>query len=466
MTSGITGTSVCASAPGKAILFGEHAVVYGEPALAAALSDLRIVVLVTPMPKSEGIRIQMPDLKISVDFVISTERILKLGDKLKTPPTPLCAEEIAHVLSECQTDLGVFPLDALSLSALTPLIYLIHQLASETIQLSGMMIHVRSRGLPVGAGLGSSAAFSVASAAALIKLQQQSRNSSMVDYIGSPSKEFLEQINQAAFYSEILLHGTPSGIDNAVSAYGGAILYSKQPGGDVHMDRYPPSLFELFPPLLIVNTNVARSTKELVGRVRRLYETHTDITKPLIHAMGQIAKDVTDRLFISSISATTTTTTTTASSNNKVNSSWLMPLDLVRLNHNLLRAIQVSHPSLNTICDLVDQVANGKAAAKLTGAGGGGCAIVVFANDDDEAATTAVVRQRVQRALQSCSSWTYTCFSSRVGGDGVLWIDPNDFDKQENLHDRNHWMAAASMTAVVALGVSGLAFQLTRLRRS
>jgi len=34
------------SAPGKAILFGEHAVVHGAAAIAAALSDLRIVVFI------------------------------------------------------------------------------------------------------------------------------------------------------------------------------------------------------------------------------------------------------------------------------------------------------------------------------------------------------------------------------------------------------------------------------------
>ncbi|RYY73464.1 hypothetical protein EON63_20060 [archaeon] len=43
------------SAPGKAILFGEHAVVYGVTAIAVALSDLRIKADVVSYPRSPSL---------------------------------------------------------------------------------------------------------------------------------------------------------------------------------------------------------------------------------------------------------------------------------------------------------------------------------------------------------------------------------------------------------------------------
>ena len=69
--------------------------------------------------------------------------------------------------------------------------------------------------LPIGAGLGSSASFAVATVSA------------MLVYIGVlPSNQHkwndsdLELVNSWAFQSEKIVHGTPSGIDNAISTYG------------------------------------------------------------------------------------------------------------------------------------------------------------------------------------------------------------------------------------------------------
>lgn len=53
-----------ASAPGKVILFGEHAVVHGVTAVAAALSDLRIVAQV--VSSISNISISLPSPFVSI----------------------------------------------------------------------------------------------------------------------------------------------------------------------------------------------------------------------------------------------------------------------------------------------------------------------------------------------------------------------------------------------------------------
>lgn len=53
---------ICASAAGKVILLGEHAVVYGRPALAVPLRDLRVRVTLTP--HSDPLRIQAPAVDV------------------------------------------------------------------------------------------------------------------------------------------------------------------------------------------------------------------------------------------------------------------------------------------------------------------------------------------------------------------------------------------------------------------
>lgn len=105
---------------------------------------------------------------------------------------------------------------------------------------------------PPGAGLGSSAAFSVSLTAALFKIMTGDDPSS-------------QTISAWAFRCEHLFHGKPSGIDNSICAYGGAILF--QSGEVVEMLSGLRKL-----PALLVYTNVTRNTKVLVGAVSKLRE--------------------------------------------------------------------------------------------------------------------------------------------------------------------------------------------------
>lgn len=79
---------------------------------------------------------------------------------------------------------------------------------------------VVSSELPLGSGLGSSAAFCVALAAALLAFT----DSVGVDvnhqgWLSFGEKE-LDLVNKWAFEGEKIIHGKPSGIDNTVSTYG------------------------------------------------------------------------------------------------------------------------------------------------------------------------------------------------------------------------------------------------------
>ncbi len=163
--------SVTASASAKTILFGEHAVVYGEPAIAIPLSNTRTYTELHP----NGNEFRVISRKIGLDRPFSG---LKEDSGLKQLLYLLTAE---------------FSLDALPKETLT-----IHS------------------DIPIASGLGSGAAVSVA-------------------VIRTFAKRFgkdlpVERINQIAFEIEKIYHGTPSGIDNTVIAYEQAICFTKKEG--------------------------------------------------------------------------------------------------------------------------------------------------------------------------------------------------------------------------------------------
>ncbi len=205
--------------------------------------------------------------------------------------------------------------------------------------------------IPIGVGLGSSAAVSVATVAALnnlFELQLQSN-----------------EISQLAYEGEKMAHAYPSGIDNTISAYGGAILYKK---GTTNRIEIP---YEL--PLLIINSGLSRETKIQVNRVKNLYTEHPTIFKHVFASIDAISIKVENALRLKKLA---------------------LLGDLLNYNHSLLQLLGVSTKELDSLIELVRS--QGATGAKLTGAGGGGCIIALF---DSESNKTKCINQLNSRNI-------------------------------------------------------------------
>jgi mevalonate kinase len=155
------------SAPGKIILFGEHAVVYGRPALAVPVTQVHADVDVSDGSRT-GIWIHAPDVNLHAELT-------------SLPSDHPVAAAIRIVFSR------------LSISPFPPL-----------------EIKITST-IPVASGLGSGAAVTVALLRALSS------------FIFHPLS--LEEVNFLAYEIEKLYHGTPSGIDNTVVTYARPVYF-------------------------------------------------------------------------------------------------------------------------------------------------------------------------------------------------------------------------------------------------
>jgi mevalonate kinase len=225
-----------ASAPAKVILFGEHFVIYGNPAILASIGKRISVSACTIVGNKDKIAIRS-DIGIAGQYNKDGEfNTLEGGMKAK--------------------------------AVLDPLYTAIKRVLLVRNKKTGIKIGISSE-VPPGVGLGSSAASCVATVAAVYSLFQK-----------KPSRQ---KICKLAIESERLIHKRTSGADCYVSTFGGLIQYHSTSKGFKKLEVKRRSL-----PLVVASTGIKHSTADLVAVVKRF----KDRDHILFESLAKQAKDI------------------------------------------------------------------------------------------------------------------------------------------------------------------------------
>jgi mevalonate kinase len=302
-----------AEAPSKAILTGEHFVVHGAWALAAALPR-RVRVEVEPSStfgaSSGGVAV--PSLE---------------------------AAPLGRVVDAVAEEFGVSPKVRVAISS----------------------------SIPVGAGMGSSASTMVALVAALSRLHSLRLG--------------VEEVIRLSMVGEEEVHGRPSGIDPAVCAIGGAILF--RPGSKPRRLRLKGERS-----LIVSYSGIRRSTRGQIGRVAEVKERLPGLFASLAGSIGRLSIDAADRLVRGDMEGLG---------------------NLFTINHAALVFVGVSNDTLDGMVDAMASL--GAYGAKLTGGGGGGSVVAV------------APEAKEKRIVSGLSARGFETFSARIPAEGVKsWL--------------------------------------------
>jgi len=197
-----------AAAPGKIILFGEHFVVHGTPAILAAI-----------------------DKRVTVTSTFTENKTIKVDSQLGTIEVPI-SSSYEEVKSEFR-----------------PFVYLANKIINSNQNVNGLEVTINSD-IPIGVGLGSSSACCVAAAASISELFKELSS---------------EEILNISIEAEKTIFPDTSGADCTVCTYGGMIEYEQFTG-----TKKIDNTFELN--LVIANSMIPHTTKNSVERVSKFKE--------------------------------------------------------------------------------------------------------------------------------------------------------------------------------------------------
>lgn len=306
-----------AHAAGKVILVGEHAVVYGRPAVALPVSQVRAQATVEDADEGQGILIVAADLGLTV----------AMGRR-----------NLEGALHPLEVTVGGV-LEHLGLG-------MEHDLT----------ITVTST-IPIARGLGSGAAVSTA----ITRAVAQHFSTELA----------ADGVSRLVYEVERLHHGTPSGIDNTVIAYERPVYF-------VRGQR--PETFAVGQTLALViaDTGLASSTKEVVGAVRRAWQESKDRYEDLFDRIGalvQQARRAIERGDLEQVGC------------------------IMDENHRLLQEMGVSSPRLDALVEAARR--QGALGAKLSGAGRGGNVIALVSPEQGENLHQELLSAGAQRVIRT-----------------------------------------------------------------
>ena len=220
--------SFTASAPGKVILFGEHAVVYGQPAIAVPMLSSRARATVVPdvQGTSGEIEVDAPQLPLYAP-------LLDLDQK---HPIRVAIEQAAG-----ETDLSVLPACRILINS----------------------------DIPKASGLGSSAAVSTA----LIRAFSAFLGKRLTD----------QELSDKVFEVEKIQHGTPSGIDNSVISFQRPIFFQ--------IDT-PIEFLSIPKPfrIIIADSGIQGNTRLAVQGVRDKWQAEPERYENVFDEIGNICR--------------------------------------------------------------------------------------------------------------------------------------------------------------------------------
>ncbi len=315
------------SACGKVILFGEHFVVHGAPALAVPFKAVQTTIRIKKSVRDEAPRLIAEQLTNQVFHTQLAEKLLehallRLGQ---------AALEMSPSLVSSTNEPGN--------SLANP------DWPSANFSARGWSIIVDST-LPLGSGLGSSAAFAVALFGALFSAA------------GIPLTP--DKLNEHAFSLEKIVHGTPSGIDNTVIVYRRPVWFIK--GEPVRLlDARSAWRLVLF------SGGEPRKTAEAIAKVKAFKDSKT----ARFESLCQSAQAIAERGL----------STMQAGLQEELGV-------LIDKNHRLLQELDLSTPAMERLISAAR--AAGAWGAKLTGAGCGGFALALVADNTEEKVVQAL----------------------------------------------------------------------------